>query len=120
MTTERYERIPELTLGWRLKMSLGEVTREDIARVMDVTPSTISRWMADKGAPPRRPYLIQWALATSVSLEWLMTGHEDAPTMPPTSERAWRGSNPQPSDPKVLPLLRAARRAAEPVLHRAS
>lgn len=74
MTIERYERIPELTLGWRLKMSLGEVSREEIARVMDVTPSTISRWMADKGAPPKRPYLIQWALATNVSLEWLETG----------------------------------------------
>lgn len=75
MTTEqRYERIPELTLGWRLKMSLGDITRDEIAQVMDVAPTTISRWMADKGAPPKRPYLIQWALATGVPVEWLQTG----------------------------------------------
>lgn len=74
MTTERQERIPALTLGWRLKMSLGEMSRDEIARIMDVTPSTISRWMADKGAPPKRPYLIQWALATGTPVEWLATG----------------------------------------------
>jgi transcriptional regulator with XRE-family HTH domain len=84
MTTERYERIPELTLGWRLKMSLGEVTRDEIARVMDVTPSTISRWMSDKGAPPKRPYLIQWALATGVPVEWLETG--TSATSPPEGD----------------------------------
>lgn len=84
MTTERYERIPELTLGWRLKMSLGEVTRDEIARVMDVTPSTISRWMSDKGAPPKRPYLIQWALVTGVPVEWLETG--TSTTSPPEGD----------------------------------
>lgn len=74
MTTERYERIPELTLGWRLKMSLGEISRDQIAEMMDVTPSTISRWMSDKGAPPKRPYLLQWAMVTGVPVEWLASG----------------------------------------------
>lgn len=75
MTAERQERIPELTLGWRLKMSLGDITRDEIAEIMDVTPSTISRWMSDKGAPPKRPYLLQWAMATGVPVEWLEYGH---------------------------------------------
>jgi len=57
-----------------MKLALGDISRDEIARIMDVTPSTISRWMADKGAPPKRPYLIQWALATGVPVEWLETG----------------------------------------------
>lgn len=76
MTTQRQERIPELTLGWRLRLALGEMTRDEIAATMDVTPGTISRWCADKGAPPKRPYIVQWALATGVPVEWLEHGIE--------------------------------------------
>lgn len=90
MSTEPAGRIPALTLGWRLKMSLGDMSREQIAAVMDVTPSTISRWMADKGAPPKRPMLREWALATGVDPKWLETGagspggpgSDDEPTTP--------------------------------------
>lgn len=81
MSTEPVGRIPRITLGWRLKMSLGTMSREEIASVCDVTPSTISRWMSDKGEPPKRPYLIAWAMATGVDLRWLETG-DTAPTPP--------------------------------------
>ena len=74
MSTETSERIPTLTLGWRLKMSLGDMKAEDMADQLGVSRQTLSRWMGDKGAPPKRAYLMQWALATNTSVEWLTTG----------------------------------------------
>lgn len=74
MTTERSERIPQLTLGWRLKMALGDMKRDEIAETLGVNPATISRWMADKGAPPKRAYILQWAMVTGVPVAWLETG----------------------------------------------
>lgn len=85
MTTERSERIPELTLGWRLKMALGDMKRDDMAEVLGVNPATISRWMADKGSPPKRAYLAQWAFATGVPVEWLEIGR--GPSTPPEGPR---------------------------------
>lgn len=91
MSTESVGRIPALTLGWRLKMSLGGMSREQIAELMDVTPSTISRWMADKGAPPKRPYIVQWAMATNVDAEWLEKGvGSSEPTGPAGGPRGGR------------------------------
>lgn len=75
MSTQRHERIPRLTLGWRLKMALGDMKRDDMAVALGVNPATVSRWTADKGAPPKRAYLAQWALITGVDLDWLEHGH---------------------------------------------
>lgn len=76
MSTETSERIPPLTLGWRLQMALdmGNMKAEDMAQHLDVSRQTLSRWMHDVGAPPKRPFLIQWAMATGTSLAWLATG----------------------------------------------
>lgn len=75
MSTQRDERIPQLTLGWRLKMALGdEVSVQEMADYLDVSRQTVGRWMADKGAPPKRPFIVQWALRTGVSLRWLESG----------------------------------------------
>lgn len=74
MSTQRDERIPPLTLGWRLKMALGDMKRDDMADALGVNPATVSRWTADKGAPPKRAYLAQWALITGVDLKWLESG----------------------------------------------
>lgn len=74
MSTQRDERIPPLTLGWRLKMSLGEMPVHEMADQLGVSRATLSRWMGDKGAPPRRAYLAAWSLATGVPVEWLETG----------------------------------------------
>lgn len=82
MTTERTEHIPPLTLGWRLKMALRNMTRQQMADHLGVDPGTLSRWMADKGAPPRRAYIVQWALATGVPVQWLEHGttpHDNGP-----------------------------------------
>ncbi len=67
-------RIPALTLGWRLKMTLGDMHAHEMADLLGVNRGTVSRWMADKGAPPKRAYLLQWALATDTEYEWLETG----------------------------------------------
>ena len=74
MTAQQHERVPELTLGWRLKMALGDMKRDDMAEALGVNPATVSRWMADRGAQPKRAYLIQWALITGTSQEWLLHG----------------------------------------------
>lgn len=75
MTTQRTERVPEVTLGWRMKLAIdGVMSRSEMADQLGVDPGTVSRWCADKGAPPKRAYLAQWAMATGVSLEWLLTG----------------------------------------------
>jgi transcriptional regulator with XRE-family HTH domain len=65
--------IPEWTLGWRLQRSLAHagVTVEEIAEEMDVSRSTVSRWLNDRGAPPKAPYVKQWALKTGVPYAWL-------------------------------------------------
>lgn len=85
MTTESHERIPELTLGWRLKMALGGMKRSEMAELLGYEDSTLSRWMNDKGTPPRRGIISQWAMATNVSLRWLETG-EGTPLGPPPGE----------------------------------
>lgn len=75
MSTQRNEpRIPALTLGWRLQMALGEGSAQDMADSLGVSRATVSRWMHDKGAPPKRAYLMQWALITGVPVEWLSAG----------------------------------------------
>ncbi len=88
MTTQRTERIPSLTLGWRLKMALGDMKRDDMADALGVNPATVSRWMADKGAAPKRAYLAQWALMTQVPVEWLESGVEsEGPDGPDGGDR---------------------------------
>lgn len=59
--------VPELTLGWRLKMALGNHSAGAMARELGVTRATVSRWMGDKGAPPKKAYVQQWALITGVA-----------------------------------------------------
>lgn len=67
----------QVTLGWRLQMALanGGLKAQEMADHLGVSRSTVSRWMNDHGAPPRRPDLIQWAMRCGVDVEWLSTGH---------------------------------------------
>ena len=104
MSTQPQGNIPELTLGWRMQMALGDMKVQDIADTLGVNRATVGRWMHDKGAPPKRAYLLQWALATGVDRQWLETGETPAGPEPDGGldvERARRDSNSQPSDPKV-------------------
>lgn len=76
MSTATNERVPQLTLGWRLKMALADsdLSRDEIAQELGVTPSTISRWMSDKGAPPARAFILHWSRVTHVPATWLEHG----------------------------------------------
>ena len=74
MSTAAHTNIPELTLGWRLQMALGDMGVKEMADELGVNRATIGRWMHDKGAAPKRAYLLQWALITGVDATWLETG----------------------------------------------
>jgi transcriptional regulator with XRE-family HTH domain len=69
--------VPEWTLGWRMQRALAHagVSVEQIADETGVSRSTISRWLNDRGAPPRAGYLKLWSLRTGASYEWLRTGY---------------------------------------------
>jgi transcriptional regulator with XRE-family HTH domain len=92
-TPQRYERIPELTLGWRLQMALGEMSAQEMADTLGVSRQTLSRWMHDVGSRPKRAYLSQWALATGVPIEWIEHGKvSDSPPRPdPSVKRSAEG-----------------------------
>lgn len=83
MSTQSSEqRIPALTLGWRLQMALGEGSAQEMADSLGVSRATVSRWMHDKGSAPKRAYIAQWSLLTGVPVEWLSEGIS-SPTGPP-------------------------------------
>ena len=82
MTAQAAPRIPEITLGWRLQMALGDRKVQDMADILGVNRATIGRWMHDRGAAPKRGYLLQWALITGVDAEWLLTGKAPRPGDP--------------------------------------
>src|SRR5665647_3920943 len=103
--------IPELTLGWRLQMALGHanLTVQEMADELGMSRGSLSRWLNDRGAPPRPVFIKAWALRTGVPAEWLLTGHAENPRPGDpdggedltAAERAREDSNLQPSDPKV-------------------
>lgn len=66
--------VPAWTLGWRLQRSLGhaQMSVEQMTQELGVSRSTLSRWLNDRGAPPKRAYLQQWAALTRVPADWLM------------------------------------------------
>lgn len=65
--------IPEVTLGWRLRIALerADIKADAMAQVLDVHRGTITRWTHDIGRPPRRVYLEKWAEITGVPYAWL-------------------------------------------------
>lgn len=80
MTVDTAGTIPDLTRGWRLRMSLeaAGMTVQEIADYLGVERATPSRWMHDKG-PVARGHLIAWAIRTGVPLQWLETGEIPSP-----------------------------------------
>ena len=80
MTIQQYgERIPRLTLGWRLRMALSDsgLSVEDMADKLGVSRQTVGRWMSD-AVEPRRAFVAQWALLTGISHSWIVTGEGSA------------------------------------------
>jgi transcriptional regulator with XRE-family HTH domain len=85
MTTAPEDRsIPEITLGWRLRMSLemSDLSREDMAKVFEVDPKTITRWTHDVGGRPKMLTVEKWAELTGVDATWLETGEASQPDSP--------------------------------------
>lgn len=72
--------VPEVTLGWRMKMALGHahMTVQEMADEAGMSRQQLSRYLNDKGERPRRAILVTWALRTGVPLEWLIDGVENA------------------------------------------
>jgi transcriptional regulator with XRE-family HTH domain len=73
--------IPEWTLGWRLQRALAHagIGAQEMADELGVTRSTVSRWMNDRGGPPRLIYVRQWALLTGVPASWVLGIDESSP-----------------------------------------
>ena len=71
--------MPDWTLGWRMQRALAhaEVSVEEIAEEIGVSRSTVSRWLNDRGMPPRPGYIKLWALRTGVDHGWLIGGPND-------------------------------------------
>lgn len=72
--SEMKSEVPPWTLGWRLQRSLGHahVSVEQMAHELGVSRSTISRWMNDRGTPPREIYVKRWAVVCGVPSDWLL------------------------------------------------
>lgn len=112
------DEVPEWTLGWRLRRALdhADMTAEQMADELSVSRQTMSRWMHDRGGPPKPIYLRQWALRCNVSVQWLETGMTTGPT--PKGGRAGPrkarklprlDSNQEPTDyRRLVPLARAS------------
>lgn len=60
---------------------------------LGVARSTVSRWMNDHGErPPRKAFLMQWAMRCGVSYEWLRSGQaspDDGGPITAEAEFAW-------------------------------
>lgn len=82
-THERYELVPEWSLGDRLRKArtLTGMTVAEFAKHIGVSDGTINSAEGDKRAV-RRITLMAWASATNVSLKWLETGEGER--TPPT------------------------------------
>lgn len=86
--------IPEWTLGDRLDRALkhGHVSVEAMAHHLDVSRSTISRWLHDRGAPPKKLYVLAWAELCNVDRDWLLWGGGSTMTTNGSSARRPIGS----------------------------
>lgn len=76
MSTQVIERIPQWTMGDRLRKarSLTGLTVAEFAEQIGVSDRTINNAEGDRRAV-RKITLNAWALATGVPIEWLKTGH---------------------------------------------
>lgn len=70
--------IPEWSLGWRLQRALahGKISVQAMADHLGVSRSTVSRWMNERGAPPKVGFVAQWAWLCKVDPAWLRDGVE--------------------------------------------
>ena len=105
MSTAPATAIPQLTLGWKLRMSMAQAgyTTSDMAEILEMDRSTISLWINDRAVPGKSWYLRIWAEATNVPVEWLTAEMTPPPKSPRGRPRRLRGrdSNSQPTGLRV-------------------
>lgn len=85
MTTKTQERIPDFTVGDRLRRARQKTGLEQgpFAEEIGVSRGTVSNYeRSDNVEGMKKPYLLAWALRTDVPIEWLVTGEAAAPTPP--------------------------------------
>jgi len=87
MTDPASQAVPEITLGWRLRIAMEHagIKADDMAAQLGVHRGTITRWTHDIGASPRPVYLEKWAFLCGVSLDWLAG---ESPFVPAAGGRA--------------------------------
>lgn len=83
MSTDAQARVPEWTLGDRLRKARQSAGFEqaDFAEATGIARGTIHNYEQDK-TRPKRPYLLTWAMATGVPVEWLESGDTGRPIPP--------------------------------------
>src|SRR5690349_19437899 len=106
MTTDiSTTRIPELTLGWRLRMAMEntDLDQGEWANYLGVNRNTITRWTHDK-SPVARGQLIAISLRSGVPIEWIENGTGPSDNNDGGDELPRLDSNQQPSGyrPRVL------------------
>lgn len=96
-------RVPQFTLGWRLRLALesADMSVQYMAEALGYSRSTISRWLNDQDEP-RAAVMAQWALLTGVDRKWLDTGLSTTP--PPDRPTG---------EPDALGKLAAAKRSRQ-------
>ena len=67
-TTTATPGIPDWTLGWRMKRALswGDVGVAEMAELLGYSRGQVSRYLNDKGEPPRDSVLRLWAIRCGV------------------------------------------------------
>ena len=76
--------VPEVTLGWRMKIArdLAGMDQEALAKATGIARNTISNYELGLTARPKRLYIRAMAQAMGVSESWLETGQAE-PTSGP-------------------------------------
>ena len=112
--TETEQSVPTWTLGWRLQQSLAfaGLSVEQMADELGASRSSLSRWMNDRGSPPKAAYVKLWALKCGVPYEWLIYGDSGLPRVDSNHQPAGLCTDLQPSRDEILAFRKTIRRPA--------
>ena len=106
--------VPRITRGDRMRIAPRHagVGVQEMADYLDVSRTSLSRWINDRGVPPRAITRL-WAMRCAVPLVWLETGKAPDEPGPEGLSYTTRDSNPEPAG---LEFLGGARRNYTPIL----
>jgi len=93
MTTNEAEPVVSYvwTIADRLRKAreLTGLSQEEFAALIGISSGTVSTYEINPDAPHKPPFMIAWANATPVTLEWLWTGEEKSVNLPPDGRPLW-------------------------------